>query len=533
MNKRRVIVPAAIAALALSVQAQSAIDAYNLTRGDLRGTARYMSMAGAFGALGGDLSTLNQNPAGIGVYRGNEIGVTLDINMMSGKTSAPASQSISQNQTKVYCNNFGYVGTVNTGSSIAPTFSWGASYSRLSSFDRVYSGQFGNLGTSLTNYVANFTTAQGPSTADLNNYETGYNPYYNSNCDWMSILAYNSYMINPTGNSDNAYQGWWQNGASGNATYNVRERGYIDEYDITFGGNIANLVYYGLGFGIFDLNYTQEAFYDEEVADGRIPNRDATATVNGNGYFSIDNYKHISGTGFNMKIGAILKPINEFRIGLAVHTPTWYNLTTSFDAGTEYSFSTFGDGSGTQNTPYDGYDWRLKTPWKLIGSVAGVIGGRAIISLDYQYDAYPDMTVGDRSYTFDDVTGDIKTYFRGASTVRIGAEYRITPSFSVRAGYSRKDSDVKAETRDQDMQVYTSGTQPAYTFDSTDQYITCGVGFRVSGFYIDAAYVHRNRQSEYYAFTSYSGSNGDWVTAPKAKFTSNDNNLVFSIGYKF
>ena len=47
--------------------AQSAIDAYNLSQSDLRGTSRFMSMAGAFGALGGDLSTLTQNPAGIGV----------------------------------------------------------------------------------------------------------------------------------------------------------------------------------------------------------------------------------------------------------------------------------------------------------------------------------------------------------------------------------------------------------------------------------------------------------------------------------
>ena len=62
---------------------QSAIDAYQLSQGDLKGTARFVSMGGAFGALGGDLSTLNQNPAGIGVYRSSEIGVTMDINMQS------------------------------------------------------------------------------------------------------------------------------------------------------------------------------------------------------------------------------------------------------------------------------------------------------------------------------------------------------------------------------------------------------------------------------------------------------------------
>lgn len=533
MNKRRVIVPVAMVAAALSMSAQSAIDAYQLTRTDLRGTARFMSMAGAFGALGGDLSSLNQNPAGIGVYRGSEIGVTLDINMMSSKTDAYRSQSESVDKTKVYCNNFGYIGTIQTGSSIAPTFSWGAAYSRVGSFDRVYRGSFGSLGTSMTNYIADFTTAQGPSTAALNGYEQGYDPYFDSDCDWLSILSYNAYMINPRGNSDNEYAGWWQPGAQGDATYSVRERGYIDEYDINFGGNIANIVYWGMGFGIFDLNYSQQVFYDEQVTGARIPNRDATATVTGDGYFSLDNFKSISGTGFNFKIGAILKPVNEFRVGFAVHTPTWYNLTTDFDAMAEYSFSTFGEGSSSETTPLYGYDWKLKSPWRLIGSVAGVIGGRGILSLDYEYNAYPDMTVGDDDYTFNDVTDDIKNYFRGSSTIRVGAEYRVTPQFSVRAGYSHRSSDVKAEAYNQDIQVYTAGTQPGFTLDNTEQHITCGLGFRVSGFYIDAAYVHRNRKSEFQPFTSYSGANGDWISSPKAKLTSNDNNLVFSIGYKF
>ncbi|MBD5204411.1 MAG: TonB-dependent receptor, partial [Bacteroidales bacterium] len=58
---------------------QTATDVIPLTQSDLKGTARFMSMGGAFGALGGDLSTLSQNPAGIGVYRSSELGFTLDL----------------------------------------------------------------------------------------------------------------------------------------------------------------------------------------------------------------------------------------------------------------------------------------------------------------------------------------------------------------------------------------------------------------------------------------------------------------------
>ena len=81
-----------------------------LSQTELRGTARFMSMGGAFTALGGDLSTLTQNPAGIGVYRRSEIGATLDISPRK-ITSETNSTKESMSKTKVYCNNFGYVGT--------------------------------------------------------------------------------------------------------------------------------------------------------------------------------------------------------------------------------------------------------------------------------------------------------------------------------------------------------------------------------------------------------------------------------------
>lgn len=74
--------------LATGAFAQSAIDAYRFSQPDLRGTARFMGMGGAFGALGGDLSTLSQNPAGIGVYRSNELGFTLDLDVQKSTSDA-------------------------------------------------------------------------------------------------------------------------------------------------------------------------------------------------------------------------------------------------------------------------------------------------------------------------------------------------------------------------------------------------------------------------------------------------------------
>ena len=85
---KKILVSAILAGGAISAaSAQGAVDAYTLSPTDLRGTARYMSMAGAFTALGGDLSTLSQNPAGIGVYRKSEVGITVDFNMTHSNVS--------------------------------------------------------------------------------------------------------------------------------------------------------------------------------------------------------------------------------------------------------------------------------------------------------------------------------------------------------------------------------------------------------------------------------------------------------------
>lgn len=510
----------------ITVSAQSAIDAYSLSQRDLRGTARFMSMAGAFGALGGDISTLNQNPAGIGVYRSSEVGVTVDFDIQSAKTS----DYFKDNHTHVYCNNFGYVGVAFTGSDLMPVFTWGATYSRSASFDRDYHGRFEAMPTSLSNYVANYTTADGMAPGDLLLDKTQ-NPYQGVNGvypDWLSILSYNAYMINPQTPTSTRYNGLFQNGSTANSEFIVRERGAIDEYNVNFGGNFVNKVFWGIGIGISDIKYSRQVFYDEEIQGARIPNSNADGTVTGNGYFGLDNYKRITGNGFNFKAGVIVKPVDELRFGLAFHTPTYYSLTQSYDAIANYSYESGYENSTDTDVAY--FNYRMRSPWKMIASVAGVIGGRGILSFDYQRDAYGNMSLSDGDgYKYDYVNDNIKSYFKASNTYRFGAELRLTPQFSVRAGYSYQDSNVKAEAADQRIEVGTSGTDASYTFDGTTQYGTFGIGYRYKAFYADMAYVHRYRQSEFHPFTAWADS----PEIPVAKIAQRDNNIVVTLGVKF
>ncbi len=540
---KKILTAVAALAIAAPAWAQSAIEAYTLSQTQLRGTARFMSMGGAFTALGGDLSTLNQNPAGIGVYRRSEIGVTLDISPSSFKTDGGRKYDPSlglknpESKTSVACNNFGYVGAVRLDGALR-NFNWGVSYSRVASFDRVFNAYTPQASTSLTDYVAAYTTAEGVTPGELD-FTDDYNPYQSpDDYDWLSILSYTSSMIapNPTGAG---FMGLSQPGSVGDALSKVRERGYVDEYSIDFGGNVSDVVYWGIGFGITDLSYTRDALYSESMSGARVDVNGGLHTGNAN--FDLNNSQRITGSGWNFKVGVIVKPINELRIGFAIHTPTWYSLTQTGMATTAYDYAQIDrDGNivgtplqGTQYTDDSYYNFRLNSPWRMMVGVAGVIGSQAIISLDYERQAFGDMHVKYQNdwgeYIDDDyVNGDIKDYFQATNIIRLGAEYRVTPAFSLRAGYSYAKTNVKSEAADGNLEIYTSGTNPAYTFDKDTYTISAGAGYRYKGFTIDAAYVYRNRQSTYHAFTNFQGN-----LAPSASLEQTTNSVVLTLGYRF
>lgn len=550
MNIR--ILSAIVATLPVLAYSQTAIDAFQLSHSDLRGTARYISMGGAFGALGGDLSTLNNNPGGIGLYRKSELGVTLNIEASSIK-SATSIMTQSTSQTKVSVPNFGYVGAAWLGNDVMPYFTWGVSYGRIVNMNRRYKGQ-ARMNGSLYNYVAQYSDGYTSNQLSAEGTDNGgySSPDY---IPWLSILSYNGMAINPIG-STSQYQGPWQNDhvnsngdrtpSTGISEFDVDEHGYVDEYAIDFGGNIMNTVYWGLGFGITDIELTQNTHYTEDIKNAVI--MDPTAELGdleiGNANTTLSNYKHIDGTGFNFKLGVIVRPINALRIGFAFHTPTYYNINQSSGADLNYDYTFFNPDDYNRDysgTPNDYRSWKLRTPWRMQVSAAGIIGTSGIISMEYEYRPYQNMNL--RSDYGDELTNynqDIKTYYKAANILRFGAEYRILPQLSIRAGYVHESTPTGTAISNNEVTVYTSnpddtGTNPAYTLDNSTQYITCGLGYRYKNFSIDAAYVYKHRTSEYHSFTPNDAFDTAGLTATpyQAKLTENYNNIVLTATLRF
>ena len=534
--------------LPLLINAQDAFDVLQMSQTELRGTSRFQSMAGAFGALGGDLSTMTQNPAGIGVYRNSDLGITLGLDFNSTKSGVDK-----MNQTKFNVNNVGYVGAIRLNSETVPNLNFGFSYNRNKSFSRHYIGGVLDIPTSMSNFIADEFVNMADFTPDDLYWTDDFNPYFDyPYAPWAAITTFDmptkgdGYVgiINDRGDGSSLMQGLYGQGTKGNAYYEVDEHGHADEYNIAFGGNISNKLYFGLDFGIMDLDFHSFQAYEENLDNAYVLADDESLfdspIINQNTHadWGLYNYLHSEGTGVNFKLGLIWKPTQTLRLGAAFHTPTYYDMRDTYYVAA--SLKAFQDGNmlySAEKGSNNGYDYSseytLKTPWRFMGSVAGVIGKSGIISLDYEYVANQTMRIGDdRGGDYPDVTDRVKTYFKPSHIIRLGGEYRVDPNWSLRAGYSIKTTQVEKGVDEYDYNITTVGTNPTYQYDNTVQHITCGVGYHYKSFYTDLAYVHQIRESVYNAFSPINDRFG-YEPNVSADVKDNNNRISLTLGMRF
>lgn len=541
----KIVMPAVLCMMPAVTMAQGAVDVFKMSETDLRGTARSMAMAGAFGALGGDLSVLDQNPGGIGVYRSSDIGVTVDFDAQSVKDGT----GISTSQLKVSCNNFGYVGAFKLDSEVMPNLNIGFTYTRPVSFNRHYAGRISSQRTSLTDYVASYTNADSWRAEDLTNARPGeWDPYYESNAPWLSILGYNTALINP--DRLGTFHGLSGANSQIGSEYEVTQTGGVDQFNINFGGNIANVVFWGMGFGITNLDYTSTTYYGETVTNGRIEHFteqgnqlvDEGKMIDGDANYGLVNSLHTFGSGWNFKLGVIVKPVNELRIGLAFHTPTFYSLKDESIAYVSADFTPYqSDAVGyiyednTNQGYLDEWWYKIRTPWRYMASVAAVVGGKGILSFDYERRNYSGIEYDDGDVmSKNEMRNQIKDYYRDVNIFRLGAEYRVTPHVSVRAGYCHEQSAATDALARSEVEVFTPSTTPAYLVEKSTQYVTCGLGYRYKNFYADLAYVHKQKNGEYHAFSAYKDyATSAVVESPVSSVKARNNRIVATLGVRF
>ncbi len=488
-----------ISLITLTLKAQNEIDALRYSQITFGGTARYMGLGGAFGALGADISTLSTNPAGIGLYSKSEISFSPAVNA-SKITSVYNGTSLEENKYNFNISNIGGVFTYNSDGDEGSGcfgFNFGIGLNRLANFNNNYSMQGLNDKNSI---LSDFIDITRGSISDYN-------------YDYLIYPAMETGLI-----AFDSARGYFSAVPNGGVLQSktISTRGAMNEMYLTFGGNYMDKLYIGGTFGFPFIRYTETSTYKEEnVADTLW-----TPTAHINYYLndlSIDNYLSTTGSGFNFKFGLIYRPIDFIRLGIAIHTPSFLKLSDSYHTTIKSNFyhSTSTqppynpDGlmeSYEQDSPDGDYNYELTTPFRAIGSIAFIIGKIGLVSADYEFVDYSDADLSAPDYAFSQENIAIKNIYTTAGNLRVGTEWRFN-IFAVRAGYALYGSPYKANNNDAARSSYCGG-----------------FGIRDDNFFADFAYVYTTYKENYKLYNN--------VINPVNNSFVNQN-FILTLGLKF
>ena len=522
-----------IAAMAVStgVSAQTTIyDANRLLGTDLNGTARYVGMGGAMGALGGDITTMSTNPAGIGIYRSGDAMVSFGL--VNNEMKSNHLGSINElNKVFGSFDNAGFVYAYKVGNQTPLRFvNFGFNYRRTKSFNR-NSFMGGTYLASQTEQMADMTNSANISVDAIE----ANNAYFNSSVPWLGILGYDSYLVNPW--YDNGKLGgfnpYYMNGDEVDATYSSRERGGLNEFDFNVAFNLYDRVFLGATVGVYYLDYTRNSNYSEDFFY-----QDGAEWKTAGGY-TLNNYYNSTGTGVDVKLGMIMRPIENspLRIGAAVHTPTFYRITEYTSATLDFDVDVLeGDEmiaktGSTYTQDANGNDLqsetvnKIVTPWRYNLSLGYTIGSNVALGVEYEYADYSTTKLKyDDGMRMEQETADARDMLKGVSTIKVGAEFKIIPEFAVRFGYNH----ITAAMKDDAFKYLPSNsvrTDTEYSNLKSGNNYTFGVGYRGESFYFDLAYQYNTYKEQFYAFDS--------IHLEKTNVINRNSKVVCTLGMRF
>ncbi|MCE3280673.1 MAG: hypothetical protein K0S44_2864 [Bacteroidetes bacterium] len=445
---------------------QNDIDAMRYSQITFGGTARFSSMAGSMGAIGGDISTLSFNPAGIAVFRKTEISITPSV--YSSSTNSTYNGSLSSDRKLNF--NLGNIGLVATYKVKDTTSGWqslnfGIGYNKTNNFHNRIDIKGDNTSSSLLDvFVAN---ANGHSDNSFDGFSTG--------------LAWTTYLFNPLDSNNNYYHVITNYGQTQRKS--VETKGGMGEGVFSFGGNYREKLLVGATLGLVKARYEEQSIYQET---------DEQDTIGGFKSFKYVQNLAISGTGFNFKVGMIVKPNDWLRIGAAIHTPTVINLTDNYSSYMESDLDSI---SWADSSKEGSFKYSVTTPYRMIASLGFIINKMALINIDYEYIDYSQAQLNSRPNVFSDVNSTIRQKYSSTGNLRIGGEIRFDP-IAFRLGYA----------------LYGSPFKSGDNQSSHRSSITGGIGYRINNFFADFAYVRTfyNETSYLYNYPTATPVNNDF-----------------------
>ena len=461
----------ALALLGFSaLQAQNISDAVRYSQESLNGTARFRAMSGAFGALGGDFSAINVNPAGSAVFATSQVGMTLGNSNKKNESNYFGTLTDSkENSIDLSQGGAVFVFKNDNMESKWKKLALAINYENTNNFRNSLFSAGTNPNNSIADYFLSYANQSGVT---LNTLESSY--YENLNYgEAQAFLGYQAYLLNPVTNDLNNSQ-YTSNVLAGGNYYQentVSTTGFNGKLNFNIATSYDDKYYFGLNLNSHFTDFRQSTSVYESNNNGG---------SNGVSKLRFNNELYTYGSGFSFQLGGIAKVTEGLRLGLAYDSPTWYSLNDEISQSV--SSKHFIDDVETNTTvnpritvAYDVY--KLQTPGKWTGSAAYVFGTSSLISVDYAIKDYSATTFKPKN-EFTGVNNAMSDILDNSSEIRIGAEHRIK-QLSLRAGYRMEQSPYKNKNLMGDLTGYSAG-----------------LGYDFGGTKVDLAYNYFERDSQ-------------------------------------
>ncbi len=452
--------------------AQNISDVLRLSAENIQGTARFQGMGGAFGALGGDLSALNSNPAGSAVFNhglftisGTHYARDNAARYFNGSTGT-LSNSLDINQ----------LGGALVFNSTDDNAEWNRlalafNYDLVQNFDDRFSVS-GNSPQGIDAYFSNFAQGIPFGNITLQDGEFIEDAYLDIGAQQgfaaqQAFLGYYGGVLDPAAlEDDNTVYIPNAKYSSVDQDFTRRTSGYNGKFTLNIASRYREVLHLGASLNIHNVLYDRVDQFSERGYD-------ADSEIQ---FTHFDNYLHTEGSGFSFSLGAIAKLNEVIRVGGSYQSPTWYRLNDDLSqridsdlADSDINFIDF-------NIVNLFETYTIKTPGKLTASLAFIFGKNGLLSLDY---GYQDMSQAElrpaNDPSFVVVNNTIANQLGATSSIRVGGEYRIE-RFSLRGGYRFEQS------------PYADGNTIGDLYG-----ISAGVGYDFGGSKLDLA-VNRTDQ---------------------------------------
>lgn len=377
------------------------------------GTARFVAMGGAFGALGGDVSAININPAGLTIFSVSSLSASLGTRNTDYKTNYYGNRTTTNQDYFTLANAGAVLVYEDFNNSDWTKFAMGFNYRIKTDFENTFLAS-GNSG----------------------------------------FASFDSFPLD-TNNPTLVYD------VAENQTYNNNYTGDIAEYNFAIAAQHKNKLNIGASVNTYSLRFNQRSTLQETNNDG-----------NGNTLFA-DFYQEAftTATGFSLSAGFLYRANDYFRFGLSYQTPTWYteiieetNIVNNDGYLGDTQIQVSNDNVIYDNTaggvfPAQGFVYKLRTPSKFTASAAIVFGKAGLISFDYTARNYQNLNLSGADFSTENQF--FENQLRNTNSFNVGAEWRFN-ELSLRGGYMYQESPDANAIDSDNLKRYSLGA--GYSF---------------------------------------------------------------------